>query len=60
MIDKEKLKIEITWSGNNVGYMMTNDGETFEWNELTREEQIIILNGFAGGYNLFSRFLREE
>lgn len=59
-MDRDKLKIEITWSGNNVGFKMTYDDVNIEWNQLTRDEQITLLNGFASGYNLFSRFLKEE
>ena len=59
-MDKDKLKIEITWSGDNIGFMMTYDEKPVEWSDLSREEQITILNGFAQGHNLFLRFLKEK
>lgn len=59
-MDKDKLKIEITWSGDNISFMMTYDEKPVKWSDLSREEQITILYGFAQGCNFFLRFLKEK
>lgn len=57
-MDFEKVKIEITWSGNNIGCRMTEDGKNIEWQNTTRQERIKILNSFADMYNFFERLLK--
>lgn len=59
-MDFQKTKIEICWSGNNIGFGMIEDGKNINWRNLTRNEQLTILNAFAQGYEFFYRFLKEE
>lgn len=34
--------------------------KVIEWSDLTRKEQIVILNSISGQYNLFNRFIKSE
>lgn len=43
-----------------VGYEIVKNGKTTQWEELTRKEQISMLNAFASGYELFRPYLKEE
>jgi len=45
---------------DNSGAEIKKDGETIGWEDLTREEQIDLLNSMANMYNLFKKFLKEE
>lgn len=56
----EKSKIEITWSGKNIGLCIKEGGKFVDWSGLTREDQLKVLNSLADMYGLFSRFLKEE
>lgn len=55
-MDIQKVKVEITWSGNNIGCMMTEGDKSLDWAKLTEAEQAEILNGMASMYNFFRRF----
>ncbi|MBQ0154761.1 MAG: hypothetical protein KBS70_08290 [Bacteroidales bacterium] len=59
-MDFQKTKIEIFWSGDNIGFTLKEGDDNIDWNTLTRNEQLTIINGFSQGYGLFSRFLKEE
>ena len=43
-----------------VGYMFYIDGKQVQYEEMTRQQQIKVLNSFSQGYKLFERFLKEE
>ena len=53
------MEIRITIDGL-AGIEILKEGKTTQWEELTRKEQISILNTFVGGYNLFRPSLKEE
>jgi len=36
------------------------DNKVVGWQELTRQQQIWVLNALAGHHELFSRFLKDE
>ena len=42
------------------GYVFHIDGKKVNWEDMTREQQIKVLNSFSQGYRLFERFLKEE
>lgn len=42
------------------GYKFYQDGEEIEWENMTRQQQIKVLNSFSQGYKLFERFLKQE
>ena len=42
------------------GYEFYIDGEKVNYEDMTREQQIKVLNSFSQGYNLFVRFLKAE
>ncbi len=42
------------------GYEFFIDGEKVSWEDMTREQQIKVLNSFSGGFGMFSRFLKED
>ena len=55
------MKVTIEISGGLAGYQFKDDNDNdvlFE--DLSRVEQIRILNGFANGYELFIKALKEE
>lgn len=54
------MEIRITFSGDNTGFEFIEDGKNVDYGDLSREEQVKICNAFAGGYNLFSHFIKEE
>ena len=43
-----------------IGYVFYIDGKIVVWEEMTRQQQIKVLNSFIQGYELFERFLKEE
>ena len=51
---------EIQEDSNLAGVYYKADGEKIEWEQLSRLEQIRMLNAWAGHHELFSRFLKEE
>lgn len=42
------------------GYEFFIDGEKVSWEDMTREQQIKVLNSFSGGFGMFSKFLKED
>ena len=36
------------------------DGKKVDWEDMSREQQIKVLNSFSQGYRLFERFLKAE
>ena len=54
------MEIKITFSGDIVEFEFLENGKTLDYSDMSREEQVKICNAFAGGYNLFSRFIKEE
>lgn len=51
------VKLEIN---ENAGCIIKKGRRTMRWENLTREEQVNILNTFEAFYSLFYRFLKEE
>lgn len=56
---KEGLTIEVQVS-ELLGYMFFIDGKQIQFEDMSREQQIKVLNSFSQGYNLFVRFLKEK
>lgn len=54
------MEIRVTIEERLAGYEIIKDGKTTQWEELTRKEQISMLNAFANGYQLFGPCLKEE
>lgn len=53
-----KIEIEID---EMVGYQFkSNENEVIRFEDMTRREQIKVLNAFANGYGLFINALKEE
>jgi hypothetical protein len=42
------------------GYMFFIDGKQVQFDEMSREQQIMVLNSLSQGYRLFERFLKAE
>ena len=42
------------------GYEFYIDGQKINYEDMTRKQQIKVLNSFSQGYNLFVRFLKEK
>lgn len=42
------------------GYKFHIDGKKVDWEDMSREQQINVLNSFSQGYRLFERFLKAE
>ena len=42
------------------GYSFKVDGRQTNWEDLTRQQQIYVLNTFIQGNSLFRRFLKED
>ncbi len=51
------VKIEVN---ELAGYELFVGNKKVNWEDLTRIQQIHVLNSFVEGYNLFSRHLRNE
>ena len=56
---KKGMSIDITVS-ELAGYEFSIDGEKVDWDDMSREQQIKVLNSFSQGYRLFERFLKAE
>lgn len=54
------MEIKITFSGNNTGFELIEGEKNLDYGDLSREEQVKICNALVDGYNLFSRFIKEE
>lgn len=55
-----KAIFEIEEDSNIAGVMFECEGKTIQWQDMSRLEQIRMLNAWAGHCKLFSRFLKEE
>lgn len=53
------MSIDITVS-ELAGYEFYIDGKKVYWDDMSREQQIKVLNSFSQGYNLLVRFLKEK
>lgn len=53
------MSIDITVS-ELAGYEFHIDGKKVDWEDMSREQQIKVLNSFSQGYILFERFLKAE
>lgn len=51
------VKLEID---DNSGCVIKKGRKTMDWKELTRKEQVSIINTFENFYALFYHFLKEE
>ena len=56
---KKGMSIDITVS-ELAGYQFHIDGKKVDWDDMSREQQIKVLNSFSQGYRLFERFLKAE
>ena len=54
------MEIKITFSGDNTGCQFIEGDKNLDYGDLSREEQIKVCSALAGGYNLFSRVIKEE
>ena len=55
------MKVTIEISGGLAGYQFHDDNDNVVlFEDLSRLEQIRILNGFANGYELFIKVLKED
>ena len=52
-----KIEIEID---DLVGYQFKSDEKVIRFEDMSRREQIRVLNAFANGYELFINALKEE
>lgn len=57
---KIKATFEIRLDSPNAGVCFYIGGKKSEWNALTAKEQVKMLNAWAGMYELFYRFLKDE
>lgn len=53
-------KFAIREDSRNAGVSFYVGNKLVEWKDLTRKEQIKMLNAWAGMYELFYRFLKKE
>ena len=56
---QQGLTIDIQLS-ELAGYEFYMDGKKINWEDMSREQQIKVLNSFSQGYNLFVRSLKEK
>ena len=55
------MKVTIEIDGSLVGYRLKDNNNKFvHFEDLSRKEQISILNSFTSGYRLFIDALKEE
>lgn len=57
---KIKATFENKEDSHNAGVCFYIGGKKSEWKELTAKEQVKMLNAWAGMYELFYRFLKDE
>lgn len=53
-------KFSIREDSNDAGVCFYIGNKLSEWKDLTYKEQVKVLNAWAGMYQLFYRFLKEE
>lgn len=57
----KEMKIEIEIDDDLAGYQFKSDeNNVIHFEDMSRREQIHVLNAFAGGYELFINALKEE
>ncbi len=59
-MDFKKAKLEIIWKGEILGFGITEDGKNIDYGELTRDEQIVVLNTLMTVRDFHLRLLKEE
>ena len=59
-MDFEKAKLEIIWKGEELGFGITESGKDIDYNELTRDEQLLILDTLMSVRDFYLKFLKEE
>lgn len=57
---KGELKITCEESGNNFGFLIKRKGEPADWNDMSRDEQLRVVDLLARGYEFFNLYLKEE
>lgn len=57
--DTITISIEIDGKGL-AGYGFFIDGKSVLWENMSRKQQVSVLNSFVQGYVFFEKFLREE
>ena len=55
-----KAVFEISEDSDLAGVQFKVGNKTIQWNELSSKEQIKMLNAWAGHYQLFYKFLKEN
>jgi hypothetical protein len=55
-----KATIEISESDLTAAVITNDNGEVISWLDLSRDEQVKLLNSLSGFVNLFSRFIKEK
>ena len=55
-----KATFEIREDSQNAGVCFYIGGKKSEWSAITAKEQVKMLNAWAGMYELFYRFLKDE
>lgn len=51
------IQVEIS---DVAGYEFFVDGKHKDWKDMTREQQIKVLNSLLSGFELFRKFLKDE
>lgn len=51
------IQVEIS---DLAGYEFFVDGKHKDWQDMTREQQIKVLNSLLSGFELFRKFLKDE
>ena len=59
MSRKIKAIFEIEEDSNLAGVQFKCNGKTIDWEDLTRREQVRMLNAWAGHRELFYKFIKE-
>lgn len=59
MSKKQLIKIDIEVT-DLAGYIILVDGEQVQFEDMTREQQVRVLNSLSQGYKLFVKHLKDE
>ena len=61
-MSKRKIKaiFEIEEDSDLAGVQFKCNGKTIDWEDLTRREQVRMLNAWAGHRELFYKFIKED